>query len=69
MYHHSDGGGVIVLAEILGTDMVPLRQRGLYMAMINAMWAFGSVGGRLIGKSIFLLDKDLITSREKTLTA
>lgn len=45
------GGGVIVLAEILGTDMVPLRQRGLYMAMINAMWAFGSVGGPLIGKS------------------
>jgi len=47
------GGGVIVLAEILGTDMVPLRQRGLYMAMINAMWAFGSVGGPLIGKSTF----------------
>ena len=47
------GGGVIVLAEILGTDMVPLRQRGLYMAMINAMWAFGSVGGPLIGKFTF----------------
>ena len=43
------GGGVIVLAEILATDLVPLRQRGNYMAAINAMWAFGSVGGPLIG--------------------
>lgn len=48
------GGGVIVLAEILGTDMVPLRQRGLYMAIINAMWAVGSVSGPLIGKSTLL---------------
>ncbi|KAF4556625.1 Efflux pump-like protein 3 [Elsinoe fawcettii] len=43
------GGGVIVLAEILPTDLVPLRLRGNYMATIGAMWAFGSVGGPLIG--------------------
>ncbi|KAG8627753.1 hypothetical protein KVT40_003626 [Elsinoe batatas] len=43
------GGGVIVLAEILPTDLVPLRLRGNYMASIGAMWALGSVGGPLIG--------------------
>ncbi|KAL1301487.1 hypothetical protein AAFC00_005733 [Neodothiora populina] len=43
------GGGAIVLAEILTTDLVPLRVRGNYQSMIGMMWALGSVGGPLIG--------------------
>lgn len=44
------GGGIIVLGEIIPTDMVPLRKRGNYLSMIGAMWALGSAGGPLIGK-------------------
>ncbi|KAF2153550.1 MFS general substrate transporter [Myriangium duriaei CBS 260.36] len=43
------GGGVIVLSEIIPTDLVPLRQRGNYLSTIGAMWAVGSVTGPLIG--------------------
>ncbi|PNS21212.1 hypothetical protein CAC42_3550 [Sphaceloma murrayae] len=46
------GGGIIVLAEILPTDLVPLRLRGNYLAMIGAMWALGSVGGPLVGGAL-----------------
>lgn len=43
------GGGIIVLSEIIPTDLVPLRQRGAYLSTIGAMWAVGSVSGPLIG--------------------
>lgn len=43
------GGGVLVLTEIVVTDLVPLRFRGNYFSMIGAMWAIGSVSGPLIG--------------------
>lgn len=49
------GGGIIVLAEILTTDLVPLRQRGNYQSIIGMMWALGSVGGPLIGEIISFL--------------
>ena len=43
------GGGVLVLTEIVVTDLVPLRFRGNYYSMIGAMWAIGSVTGPIIG--------------------
>ncbi|CAD0099059.1 unnamed protein product, partial [Aureobasidium mustum] len=43
------GGGIIVLSEIIPTDLVPLKVRGNYMSMVGAMWAIGSVSGPLMG--------------------
>lgn len=43
------GGGVLVLTEIVVTDLVPLRFRGNYFSIIGSMWAIGSVSGPLIG--------------------
>ncbi len=44
------GGGVIVLSEVLTTDLLPLRVRGQWQGLIAAMWALGTVGGPLVGK-------------------
>jgi MFS family permease len=44
------GGGVIVLSEVLTTDLLPLRVRGQWQGLIAAMWALGTVGGPLIGE-------------------
>lgn len=46
------GGGIIVLTEILTTDLVPLRFRGNYQSFIGMMWAIGSVSGPLIGGAL-----------------
>lgn len=46
------GGGIIVLTEILTTDLVPLRVRGNYQSIIGMMWAVGSVSGPLIGGAL-----------------
>jgi MFS family permease len=43
------GGGLIVIAEILVTDLVPLRQRGKWFGFLSSMWAIGSVSGPLVG--------------------
>ncbi|GAB7351797.1 hypothetical protein MBLNU459_g2370t1 [Dothideomycetes sp. NU459] len=43
------GGGIVVLTEILSTDLIPLRVRGNYQSFIGMMWAIGSVTGPLIG--------------------
>ncbi|KAI9804453.1 MAG: hypothetical protein M1825_001352 [Sarcosagium campestre] len=43
------GGGIIVLTEIVVTDLVPLRLRGKWFGFISMMWAFGSVSGPIIG--------------------
>lgn len=39
------GGGIIVLSEIIVTDLVPLRFRGNWFAIIGATWAIGTVTG------------------------
>lgn len=44
------GGGVIVLSEVLTTDLLPLRVRGQWQGLIAVMWALGTVGGPLMGK-------------------
>jgi MFS family permease len=43
------GGGVIILTEIVVTDLVPLRLRGQWFSMISSMWALGTVVGPLLG--------------------
>jgi EmrB/QacA subfamily drug resistance transporter len=43
------GGGIIVITEIIATDMVPLRERGKWFGFISSMWAVGSVLGPVIG--------------------
>lgn len=43
------GGGVIVMTEIVATDMVPLRERGKWFGFLSSMWALGTVAGPLLG--------------------
>lgn len=45
------GGGILVLLEIIVTDLVPLRLRGKYQSIVGAMWAVGSVTGPVLGKA------------------
>jgi len=45
----SGGGGIIVISEILVTDLVPLRHRGKWFGFLSSMWAIGSVSGPMIG--------------------
>lgn len=42
-------GGLLALTQVLLTDMVPLRDRGKYLALISIVWAIGSVSGPIIG--------------------
>ncbi|OIW26169.1 MFS general substrate transporter [Coniochaeta ligniaria NRRL 30616] len=43
------GGGIIVLTEVVVTDLTPLQVRGQWYSMISSMWAIGTVFGPLIG--------------------
>lgn len=43
------GSGVSVLAEIIVSDLVPLRERGTYMAVVFGMVAVGAALGPLFG--------------------
>lgn len=43
------GGGVILLNNIIITDLVPMRLRGAYFRAIGGVWALGSVSGPIIG--------------------
>ncbi|KAI9699934.1 MAG: hypothetical protein M1820_006996 [Bogoriella megaspora] len=43
------GGGLIVLTEVVVTDMVPLRLRGKWFSLISAMWSVGTVTGPILG--------------------
>ncbi|KAL9051965.1 MAG: hypothetical protein Q9162_005688 [Coniocarpon cinnabarinum] len=43
------GGGMVVLIEVLITDLVPLRERGKWVGFIMNVWALGSVTGPVIG--------------------
>ncbi|KAH6623375.1 major facilitator superfamily domain-containing protein [Chaetomium tenue] len=43
------GGGIITLSQVIFADIVPLRQRPKYFALVQISWALGSVLGPLIG--------------------
>jgi MFS family permease len=45
------GGGIIAMTEIVVTDMVPLRERGKWLAVLTGMWSIGTVAGPLLGES------------------
>lgn len=41
--------GTISLTVVIVTDLVSLRKRALLYAILNAMWAVGSVSGPVVG--------------------
>ncbi|KIV87194.1 hypothetical protein PV11_02756 [Exophiala sideris] len=43
------GGGIIILSGVIFTDIVPLRFRPKYLAIIQAAWALGTCIGPLVG--------------------
>lgn len=43
------GAGIITLSQTIFADLVPLRQRPKYFAMVLGAWAVGSVAGPLVG--------------------
>jgi MFS family permease len=44
--------GAIAITEILITDMVPLRSRGQYYALLGVVLAIGSLSGPVIGGAL-----------------
>jgi predicted MFS family arabinose efflux permease len=42
-------GGVVVLGEIIITDLVPLNERGKWLGWLGSMWTIGGVIGPLTG--------------------
>lgn len=46
------GGGVILLNDIIITDLVHMRLRGAYFGAIGEVWALGSVSGPVIGGAL-----------------
>ncbi|KAK4213882.1 major facilitator superfamily domain-containing protein [Rhypophila decipiens] len=43
------GGGLITMATVINSDLIPFRQRGMYQAMQNILVGFGAVLGSGIG--------------------
>ncbi|KFA61194.1 hypothetical protein S40285_09232 [Stachybotrys chlorohalonatus IBT 40285] len=46
------GGGLMTLATIINSDMIPFRKRGIYQAMQNGIFGLGSICGASLGGSI-----------------
>lgn len=46
------GGGLVALTYVIVTDIVTLRERGKWFALISLQWAVGSVVGPVIGGAI-----------------
>ncbi|KAK1750899.1 major facilitator superfamily domain-containing protein [Echria macrotheca] len=46
------GGGLITMATVINSDMIPFRQRGMYQAMQNILVGFGAVLGASLGGAI-----------------
>ncbi|KAF7502978.1 hypothetical protein GJ744_004765 [Endocarpon pusillum] len=43
------GGGIITMGQVVFADVVPLRQRAKWFALVLVAWALGSVLGPLVG--------------------
>ncbi|KAJ9360567.1 MFS drug transporter [Paecilomyces variotii] len=46
------GGGLMTMATIINSDMIPFRERGLYQAAQNVLHGFGSICGASFGGTI-----------------
>lgn len=46
------GGGLMTMATIVNSDMIPFRKRGMYQAMQNGLFGFGAICGASLGGSI-----------------
>jgi MFS family permease len=47
------GGGMTTVVSILMSDIVPLRERGVWQGIINIIYATGSGIGAPLGSSCF----------------
>lgn len=43
------GGGILVVRHVILTDIIPLRERPIYIEILQISWAIGSISGPLIG--------------------
>ncbi|KAF1832677.1 MFS general substrate transporter [Decorospora gaudefroyi] len=46
------GGGIITLTQVIFCDIVPLRQRPKYFAIVLGAWSIGSIVGPVIGGAL-----------------
>ncbi|KAF5670631.1 major facilitator family transporter fnx1 [Fusarium heterosporum] len=46
------GGGLMTMATIVNSDMIPFRKRGMYQALQNGIFGFGAIFGASFGGSI-----------------
>lgn len=46
------GGGLMTMATIVNSDMIPFRRRGMYQALQNGMFGFGAICGASFGGSV-----------------
>ncbi|KAL2205020.1 major facilitator superfamily transporter [Sarocladium strictum] len=46
------GGGLMTMATIVNSDMIPFRKRGMYQAMQNGIFGFGAIAGASLGGTI-----------------
>ncbi|KAF4994399.1 hypothetical protein FGRMN_5818 [Fusarium graminum] len=46
------GGGLMTMATIVNSDMIPFRKRGMYQALQNGIYGFGAIFGASFGGSI-----------------
>ncbi|KAH2825299.1 hypothetical protein KXW76_003010 [Aspergillus fumigatus] len=46
------GGGLMTMATIVKSDLIPFKRRGMYQALQNGMHGFGSICGASFGGSI-----------------
>lgn len=46
------GGGLMTLATIVNSDMIPFKKRGMYQALQNGIYGFGAIAGASFGGTI-----------------
>ncbi|CAI6093807.1 unnamed protein product [Clonostachys chloroleuca] len=46
------GAGLMTMATIVNSDMIPFRRRGMYQAMQNGIWGLGGISGASLGGAI-----------------
>jgi MFS family permease len=43
------GGGLVTMATVINSDLIPFKQRGMYQALQNGLHGFGSICGASLG--------------------